>query len=107
MDTPAISTPKVKEYTETYTFEEALQASIKYFGGDDLAANVWVNKYPLKDSYGHIYERTPDDMHRRLARAIDRYLKPGTRGVGQVEEQAAEEYTWTMSTVTMRVVDDK
>ena len=72
MDTPAISTPKVKEYTETYTFEEALQASIKYFGGDDLAANVWVNKYALKDSYGHIYERTPDDMHRRIAAEIAR-----------------------------------
>ena len=42
-----------------YTFDEALQASIPYFGGDELAAKVWVNKYALKDSYGNIYEKTP------------------------------------------------
>ncbi|MCI4650588.1 adenosylcobalamin-dependent ribonucleoside-diphosphate reductase, partial [Phaeodactylibacter sp.] len=72
METPAVSTPKVKSYTEKYTFEEALKASVAYFNGDDLAANVWVNKYALKDSYGNIYERTPDDMHRRIAAEIAR-----------------------------------
>ena len=55
-----------------YTFDEALQASIPYFGGDELAAKVWVNKYALKDSYGNIYEKTPDDMHRRLANEVAR-----------------------------------
>ncbi len=55
-----------------YTFEEALKASIEYFNGDELAANVWVNKYALKDSEGRIYERTPDEMHRRIAREIAR-----------------------------------
>ncbi|MEQ8704001.1 MAG: adenosylcobalamin-dependent ribonucleoside-diphosphate reductase [Phaeodactylibacter sp.] len=72
METPAVSTPKVKSYTEKYTYEEVFQASVEYFNGDDLAANVWVNKYALKDSYGNIYERTPDDMHRRIAAEIAR-----------------------------------
>lgn len=60
------------DYDQTYTYEEALKASVEYFDGDDLAASVWVNKYALKDSYGNIYERTPDDMHRRIAREIAR-----------------------------------
>ncbi|MDT0645979.1 adenosylcobalamin-dependent ribonucleoside-diphosphate reductase [Zunongwangia sp. F260] len=57
---------------KTYTQEEAFQASLKYFKGDDLAARVWVNKYALKDSYGHIYELTPNDMHRRISKEIAR-----------------------------------
>ncbi len=58
--------------SETYTQEEAFEASLSYFDGDDLAARVWVNKYALKDSEGILYERTPDDMHRRIAREIAR-----------------------------------
>lgn len=57
---------------ETYTREEAIKASITYFKGDQLAAEVWVNKYALKDSAGKIYEKTPDDMHRRIARELAR-----------------------------------
>lgn len=57
---------------KTYSQEEAYQASLRYFKGDDLAARVWVNKYALKDSYGNIYELTPDDMHWRLAREMAR-----------------------------------
>ena len=56
----------------TYSLDEAYKASLKYFEGDELAARVWVNKYALKDSQGKIYERTPDDMHRRLASEITR-----------------------------------
>lgn len=56
----------------TYTSDEAYQASVQYFKGDELAARVWVNKYALKDSYGAIYEATPDDMHRRIAKEIAR-----------------------------------
>src|SRR5690606_34538427 len=56
----------------TYTQDEAFEASLKYFNGDDLAARVWVNKYALKDSYGNLYEKTPDDMHRRIASEIAR-----------------------------------
>jgi len=66
---------KLKESTQekrTYTSDEAFQASLQYFKGDDLAARVWVNKYALKDSYGAIYEATPDDMHRRIAKEIAR-----------------------------------
>lgn len=60
---------------KTYKLEEAVEASRKYFGGDELAATVWVNKYALKDSHGNIYEQTPDDMHRRMAREIARIEK--------------------------------
>jgi len=55
-----------------YTHDEAVQASIEYFKGDELAARVWANKYALKDSFGNLFEKTPDDMHRRLAREIRR-----------------------------------
>ena len=55
-----------------YTYDEAQQASLDYFGGDELAARVWVTKYALKDSFGNLFEKTPDDMHRRIAREIAR-----------------------------------
>ena len=58
-----------------YSFEEAVKATVEYFGGDELAARVWVNKYALKDSYGNIYEKTPEDMHHRLASEIARIEK--------------------------------
>jgi ribonucleoside-diphosphate reductase alpha chain len=58
-----------------YSSDEAFKASLKYFNGDDLAARVWVNKYALKDSHGNIYEQTPDDMHKRLAKEIARIEK--------------------------------
>jgi ribonucleoside-diphosphate reductase alpha chain len=63
---------KVAIGKKIYNQEEAVQASLKYFKGDDLAARVWVNKYALKDSFGNIFELTPDDMHRRLAKEIAR-----------------------------------
>ena len=55
-----------------YTYDEAFHASLDYFGGDELAARVWVNKYAMKDSFGNIYERTPEDMHWRIANEIAR-----------------------------------
>ncbi len=58
--------------TKTYTFDEANEASIKYFDGDELAAKVWVSKYAMKDSAGHIYELSPTDMHWRIAREVAR-----------------------------------
>lgn len=60
------------EKLQVYPYEEAMKAAAVYFKGDTLAANVWVNKYALKDSDGKIYELTPDDMHRRLAKEIAR-----------------------------------
>ncbi len=56
----------------TYSYDEAFNATLKYFNGDELAARVWVSKYALKDSFGNIYEETPDDMHRRIASEIVR-----------------------------------
>ena len=56
----------------TYSYDEAFKASLEYFDGDELAARVWVNKYAMKDSFGHIFEQSPDDMHRRLATELAR-----------------------------------
>jgi ribonucleoside-diphosphate reductase alpha chain len=63
---------KSSQSERTYTSDEAFQASLEYFRGDDLAARVWVNKYALKDSFGAIYEATPNDMHHRIASEIAR-----------------------------------
>ena len=56
----------------TYSYEEAYNASLAYFDGDELAARVWVNKYAMKDSFGNIYERSPEDMHWRIANEVAR-----------------------------------
>jgi ribonucleoside-diphosphate reductase alpha chain len=65
---------------QKYSMDEALAAASEYFKGDDLAAKVWVTKYALKDSAGHLYERSPEDMHRRIASEIarieERYPSP-------------------------------
>ncbi len=60
---------------KTYSYEEAFEASLKYFKGDELAARVWVNKYALKDSFGNIYEQSPTDMHWRIANELARIEK--------------------------------
>lgn len=70
--------------TQTYTADEAYERSLAYFDGDDLAARVWVSKYALKDSFGNIFESSPDDMHRRIAGEIarieQRYAAPMNAG---------------------------
>ena len=63
------------ETKTTYAYDDALAASLEYFDGDELAARVWVNKYAMKDSFGNIYERTPADMHWRIANEIARIEK--------------------------------
>ena len=60
------------ENNRTYSYDEAFAASLEYFGGDELAARVWVNKYALKDSFGNIYEKSPEDMHHRIADEVVR-----------------------------------
>ena len=60
---------------ETYSFEEAYDASLKYFDGDELAARVWVSKYAIKDSFGNIFEKSPEDMHWRIANEVGRIEK--------------------------------
>lgn len=57
------------------SYNDAVAASKEYFNGDDLAATVWVSKYALKDSFGHIFEKTPTDMHKRIAAEIERIEK--------------------------------
>jgi ribonucleoside-diphosphate reductase alpha chain len=57
---------------KTYNYDEVFEATKEYFKDDLLAATVWINKYALKDSQGKIYERTPEDMHRRIAREVAR-----------------------------------
>ena len=60
------------ETNQTYSFDEAFQTALAYFGGDELAARVWVNKYAMKDSLGNIYEKSPEQMHWRIADEIAR-----------------------------------
>ncbi|GAA4822746.1 ribonucleoside-diphosphate reductase, adenosylcobalamin-dependent [Marinicella pacifica] len=76
---------EVKKKQQVYSQEEAYQASLDYFKGDDLAARVWVNKYALKDSEGNIFEQTPDDMHHRLASEIARVEKKYPNPMSQQE----------------------
>ena len=65
---------------KTYTYEEAMAASLEYFKGDELAASVWINKYAMKDSFGNMFEKSPEDMHNRLAaefaRIEEKYPNP-------------------------------
>jgi len=74
---------KVEE--KVYTYEEALEASTVYFKGDSMAAGVWINKYALKDSYGNIFESTPDDMHRRIAKELARVESKYNNPMGEAE----------------------
>lgn len=57
---------------KVYSYDEAYEASLRYFQGDELAARVWVNKYAVKDSFGNIYEKSPEDMHWRIANEVAR-----------------------------------
>ena len=63
------------EPIKTFTYDEAFEASLKYFAGDELAARVWVNKYAMKDSFGNIFEQSPDQMHWRIANEVARIEK--------------------------------
>lgn len=63
------------EQSKNFAFEEAFEEALKYFAGDELAARVWVTKYSMKDSFGNIYEKSPEDMHWRIANEIARIEK--------------------------------
>ncbi len=67
-----MSVKTIPAQRKIYSQEEAYKSSLAYFEGDDLAAQVWINKYALKDSKGNIYELNPNDMHRRIAKEIAR-----------------------------------
>ena len=70
---------------QNYTYDEAYEATLKYFDGDELAARVWVNKYALKDSFGHIFEKTPADMHWRIANELARIEQKYPNGLSAQE----------------------
>ena len=59
---------------QIYSYDEAYEESLRYFQGDELAARVWVNKYAVKDSFGNIYEKSPEDMHWRIANEVARTI---------------------------------
>ncbi|WP_336066210.1 adenosylcobalamin-dependent ribonucleoside-diphosphate reductase [Mesoflavibacter sp. CH_XMU1404-2] len=80
---PVQTTPQTKQ--KTYTQEEAFEASNAYFKGDELAARVWINKYALKDSEGNLYEKTPNDMHKRIASEIARIEAKYPNGLTEQE----------------------
>ncbi|MBQ5715077.1 MAG: adenosylcobalamin-dependent ribonucleoside-diphosphate reductase [Alistipes sp.] len=67
------------------SYNDAVAASKEYFAGDELAATVWVSKYALKDSFGHIYERTPEDMHHRISAELERIENKYPNPMGKEE----------------------
>ena len=73
------------ENLKTYSYEEAFASSLKYFGGDELAARVWLNKYAMKDSFGNIYECNPSDMHRRIAAELARIERKYANPISEEE----------------------
>ena len=76
---------KMDENLKIYSRDEVFKACLEYFEGDELAAQVWINKYALKDSMGNIYELTPNDMHRRIAREFARIEANYENGLGEEE----------------------
>ncbi|MFP4448276.1 MAG: adenosylcobalamin-dependent ribonucleoside-diphosphate reductase [Bacteroidales bacterium] len=76
---------KENQKVKTYTYDEAFKSSLEYFKGDELAARVWTNKYALKDSYGNLFEKNPDEMHRRLAKEIARIENKYPNPLGEEE----------------------
>jgi len=76
---------KEADNQKIYSYEEALKESTVYFGGDDLAAKVWINKYALKNSNSDLFELSPDDMHKRLAKEIARIEKKYINPLGEEE----------------------
>lgn len=69
----------------TFSYEEAFESSLQYFKGDELAARVWVNKYAVKDSFGNIYEKSPEDMHWRIANEVARIEAKYKNGLSSKE----------------------
>lgn len=66
------TTTTIQLERKKYTHEQAVNSAKEYFDGDELAATVWVSKYALKDSDGNVYELTPEDMHKRIAKELAR-----------------------------------
>lgn len=76
---------QVEENLNIFSRDQVLKACLEYFSGDELAAQVWINKYALKDSAGNIYEMTPDDMHKRIAKEFARIEEKYPNSIGENE----------------------
>src|SRR5674476_923060 len=85
MESHDVTTMKKNSHLKNYSIDEAFEASLKYFKGDELAARVWVNKYALKDSYGNLFELTPDDLHHSLSSEIARIEKQYSNPLSETE----------------------
>jgi ribonucleoside-diphosphate reductase alpha chain len=70
---------------KSYSQEEVLKAAIDYFKGDTLAGEVWMKKYALKDAMGNLYEKTPDEMHRRISSEFARIEEKYPNPIGEKE----------------------
>lgn len=70
-----MSVETIKTNTKTYDYNEVLKTSLAYFNNDELAATTWINKYCLKDKHGNYLEKSPDDMHQRMAEEFGRIEK--------------------------------
>ena len=90
MDAPLTIKQNTKKNLKSYSHEEVMKTATEYFNGDELAANVWLNKYALKDSFGNIYERTPDDMHKRIAKELARVEKKYPNPMSEKEIYAVQ-----------------
>ena len=75
----------MKKNMKIFSYEEAFKESTKYFKGDEFAANVWINKYALKDSKGNIYESNPDMMHKRMAKELARTESKHPNSLSEIE----------------------
>lgn len=73
--------------SKTYSYEEAKQLCLKYFRGDEIATDAYLNKYALKKDGDKnlIYEPTPDYMHRRLAKEFARIEKKYPNGLSEMD----------------------
>ena len=72
-----------------FSLDEVTEATLDYFNGDELATNVFITKYCLRDKKGNLLESTPDDMHRRLskefARMEEKFSADGNRCITEEE----------------------
>ena len=84
-ETTNITTSENADSKTTYTYDQVIESATEYFSGDELAANVWLNKYALKDSAGNLYEKNPNDMHRRMASEIARVEKKYSNAMSENE----------------------
>jgi len=58
-----------------FSCEEAVTAPVEYFDDDELASKAFVDKYAMRDNDLNLVEKTPYDMHVRIATEFARIEK--------------------------------